>query len=76
MQTLFLGVPMARWLVAAAGLGFFAIGLSGAFSGGDFGHCLKSAAATAGHCGWCYAALAAFVIAALPWPARIEAKVR
>lgn len=75
MQTLILGVPVPRWLVAGAGLGFFAIGLTGAGSASEFGHCLQ-AAASVGHCGWCYAAVAAFLVAASPWPTALQARAR
>jgi hypothetical protein len=67
-----LGTPLARWLLAAAGLGFFAVAVAGALTGSPLaGRCLDpgAAAPVAGlHCGWCWAAIAALAAAALPWP--------
>lgn len=61
-----------RWAFAALGLLFAGLAVSGALTHSAFaGRCLSggpSWVASLGHCPWCYAALAALLLALSPWP--------
>jgi hypothetical protein len=69
------GLSLPRWIGLLAGVAFAGVALSGGLSGAlsgapDYGHCLTGAAPaegwSIGHCGWCWASVAAFMLAVTP----------